>query len=290
MIIDFHTHIFPPWIKGNRSEYIRRDPCFSAYYSDPKSKIITAEELIDHMDENEVDLSVVLNIGWVSHDLCRETNDYILEAVSHYSDRLVAFCAVQPAAQDEAIIEMLRCAKAGAKGLGEMRSDIQGFNLTTKDSIEPLINEAVNNDLVFLTHSSEPVGHDYAGKGHITPEVLYQFIQMFPALKIVCAHWGGGLPFYALKPEVDDVLTNVYFDTAATIWLYRAIIFQQVSSLVGSDKILFGSDYPLVKPNRIITQIRSSQLGENDKAKILGDNAWKLLYREPEEDNSVAEY
>lgn len=289
MIIDFHTHIFPPWIKGDRNEYIRRDACFSAYYSNPKSKIITAEELIEHMDKNEVDQSVVLNIGWVSNELCRETNDYILEAVSHYSDRLVAFCTVQPAAGEKAITEMLRCAEAGAKGLGEMRSDIQGYNLMAKDVIEPLINETVNKDLVFLTHSSEPVGHDYAGKGYITPEVLYPFIQMFPTLKIVCAHWGGGLPFYALKPEVDDVLTNVYFDTAATVWLYRAMIFQQVSSLVGSNKILFGSDYPLLRPSRIIAQIRNSQLGENDKAKILGDNAWKLLYRKSKESNSVAE-
>jgi predicted TIM-barrel fold metal-dependent hydrolase len=289
VIIDFHTHIFPPWIKRNRSEYIRRDPCFSLYYSDQKAKIITAEELITHMDENEIDQSIVLNIGWVSQDLCIETNDYILEAVSHYSNRLVAFCAIQPTARDAAIIEMLRCAEAGAKGLGEMRSDIQGFNLADKELIEPLVNEAVNNDLIFLTHSSEPVGHDYAGKGNITPTVLYNFIQMFPALRVVCAHWGGGLPFYALIPEVDDAFTNVYFDTAATIWLYRAMIFQQVCSLIGSDKILFGSDYPLVRPSRIIAQIQASQLGNKDQANILGGNAWKLLYREPKESNGVAE-
>jgi uncharacterized protein len=279
VIIDFHTHIFPPWIKGNRSEYIRRDPCFSLYYSDPKAKLITAEELITLMDENEVDLSVVLNIGWVSHDLCIETNDYILEAVSHYSNRLVAFCAIQPTARDAAIMEMLRCAEAGAKGLGEIRSDIQGFNLTDEEIMAPLASEAVKHDLIFLTHSSEPVGHYYAGKGSITPAVLYHFIQMFPEFRVVCAHWGGGLPFYALMPEVDDAFANVYFDTAATIWLYKATIFEQVSSLTGSDKILFGSDSPLVKPGSIINQIRASQLSNKEKAKILGGNAWKLLYR-----------
>ncbi len=288
MIIDFHTHIFPPWIKENRGEYIRHDPCFSLYYSDPQTKLITAEELIARMDENEVDLSVVLNIGWVNHDLCIETNDYILEAVSHYPKRLVAFCAIQPRAGDAAIIEMLRCAEAGAKGLGEMRSDIQGFNLTDKEIMEPLASEAVKNDLILLTHSSEPVGHYYTGKGSITPTVLYPFIQMFPELKIVCAHWGGGLPFYALMPEVADAFANVYFDTAATIWLYRAMIYKQVSSLIGSDKILFGSDYPLMLPGRIITQIRASQLGDKEKADILGDNAWELLYREHEESNNVA--
>lgn len=280
MVIDFHTHIFPPWIKGKRSEYIRRDPCFSLLYSNSKAELITAEELIVRMDDNEVDMSVVLNIGWVSQDICVETNNYILEATSKYPDRLVAFCAVQPKAGDVAINEMVHCAEAGAKGLGEMRSDVQGYSLTDSMLMEPLISEAVKHGLIFLTHSSEPVGHQYTGKGNITPLLLYSFIQKFPELKVVCAHWGGGLPFYALMPEVGDALANVFFDTAATVFLYRAQIFKQVSGLIGSDKILFGSDCPLLEPSQVITQIRAANLNNEEMVEILGANAKKLLYRE----------
>ncbi len=280
MIIDFHTHIFPPWIKENRSEYARRDPCFSLLYSNSKARLITAEELIERMDENEVDVSVVLNIGWVNQDICVETNNYILEATSRYPDRLVAFCAVQPMAGDTAIREMIQCAEAGAEGLGEMRSDVQGYCLTDSMIMEPLISEAVKHGLIFLTHSSEPVGHQYAGKGNITPSLLYSFIQKFPELKLVCAHWGGGLPFYTLMPEVRDTLANVFFDTAATVFLYRAQIFKQVSGLIGSDRILFGSDCPLLEPSQIITQIRASKLNNEEMVEILGANARKLLHRE----------
>jgi len=240
----------------------------------------TAEELIASMDEAGIDLSVVLNAGWVSQELSVKTNDYILDSVARYPKRLVGFCAIQPTAGDAAIAELERCAKAGAKGIGELRSDVQGFNLADETTMKPLVDAALKHDLIFLTHSSEPVGHEYSGKGSITPDILYSFITAFPNLRLVCAHWGGGLPFYALMPEVDKALTNVFFDTAATVFLYKPEIFEQVSHIIGSDKILFGTDYPLMHQNRVIAQIQSAQLPEEDKARILGANAQKLLCRD----------
>lgn len=279
MVIDFHTHIFPPWIRERRDEYVKRDRCFSLLYSQQKAKLATAEELIASMDEARVDLSVVLNIGWASHELCVETNDYILDSVSRYPDRLIGFCSVQPEAGDAAMVELERCAKAGAGGIGEMRSDVQGFNLADKEMMKPLVDAVVEHNLIFLTHSSEPVGHQYSGKGSITPDVIYSFILNFPDLKLVCAHWGGGLPFYGLMPEVAKALSNVFFDTAATAFLYRPQIFEEVSNIVGSDKILFGTDYPLIPQERITAQIQSLGLTEEIKAKILGGNAQRLLFK-----------
>jgi len=280
VVIDFHTHIFPPWLRERRDEYIKCDPCFSLLYSQPKARMATAEELLASMDETGIDLSVVLNIGWVSHELCVKTNDYILDSISRYPARLIGFCAIQPGAGDAAIAELERCAKAGARGIGELRSDTQGFDLTDESTMKPLVDAALKHNLIFLTHSSEPVGHDYSGKGSITPDILYSFITGFPDLKLVCAHWGGGLPFYALMPEVDKALANVFFDTAATVFLYKPDIFEHMSHLIGSHKILFGSDYPLVHQSRVIAQIQSSQLPEADKTRILGANAEKLLRRD----------
>ena len=280
MIIDFHTHIFPPWLRERRDEYVKTDRCFSLLYSQPKARMATAEELIASMDEDGIDLSVVLNTGWVRHELCVKTNDYILDSVSRYPTRLVGFCAIQPGVGDAAIAELERCAKAGAKGIGELRSDVQGFDLADKKKMKPLVDAVLKHDLIFLTHSSEPVGHEYSGKGSITTDILYSFITAFPNLKIVCAHWGGGLPFYALMPEVAEALANVFFDTAATVFLYKPEIFEQVSRVIGSDKILLGTDYPLMNQNRVIAQVQSARLTKEDKARILGANAQKLLSRD----------
>jgi predicted TIM-barrel fold metal-dependent hydrolase len=277
VIIDFHTHIFPGWLKERRDEYVKCDRCFSLLYSQPKARIATAEELLASMDEAGIDLSVVLNAGWVSQELCVKTNDYILDSVSRYPKRLVGFCAIQPRAGDVAIAELERCAQAGAKGIGELRSDVQGFDLTDKATMKPVVDAMLEHDLIFLTHSSEPVGHEYSGKGSITPDVLYPFITAFPNLKLVCAHWGGGLPFYALMPEVAKALANVFFDTAATVFLYKAEIFEQTSRIIGCDRILFGTDFPLMHQNRVLAQIQSVQLRKEDKAGILGANAQRLL-------------
>ena len=95
-----------------------------------------------------------------------------------------------------------------------------------------------------VVHVSEPAGHQYPGKGHTTPDRAYRFIENFPGNVIVCAHWGGGLPFYGLMPEVGKAFQNVYFDTAASPFLYRPEIFSAVVGLVGSEQILFGTDYP----------------------------------------------
>lgn len=277
MIIDFHTHVVPPRIKGRRAEYLKRDPCFSLLYSNPKAKLVTADELIISMDRDGVDLAVVLNLGWVNHELCVETNDYILESVSRYQKRLVGFCTIQPKAGDAALRELERCVRMGAKGLGEMRPDVQEFDLTGEIVMEPLAEIMTSNNLVFLLHASEPVGHQYLGKGGVTPDILYSFITKFPALNTVCAHWGGGLPFYALMPEVSEVLTNVYFDTAATPFLYHRQIFEHTMHLVGIDKVLFGSDYPLLSQKKVIEQVKALGLPEPAKEMILGANAQRLL-------------
>ena len=91
------------------------------------------------------------------------------------------------------------------------------------------------------------------------------------------AHWGGGLPYYALMPEVAEALKNVYFDSSASPYLYRPEIFQHVANIVGVRKILFGSDYPLMPPSRIINQLRSLKMGREAEDAILGANAEGLL-------------
>jgi hypothetical protein len=276
VIIDFHTHIVPPRVKENRSYYLKRDPCFAALYSDDKAKLVTAEELIASMDQAGIDRSVVLNIGWASPELCRWSNDYIMESIKRYPQRLIGFGSIQPR-DSEAVAELERCSQGGMRGIGEMRSDIQGFDLGDRSTMGPIAEVAQRHRLIILTHASEPVGHSYPGKGTITPEVLYRFIANFPDLRIVLAHWGGGLPFYALMPEVAEALRNVHFDTAASPLLYYDPVCQHVAQLVGADKILFGSDYPLLAQERAIKWITSLDLPQEVKNKILGGNAEELL-------------
>ena len=277
MIIDFHTHVYPSWLSEQRDRWLEQDATFAELFGGRKARMATADELVQAMDEDGVDMSVIMGIGWTDHGLARESNDYIAESVSLYPDRLKGFAGVSPAWGELAAKEAERCAKAGLSGIGELHPDSQGFDLGDRDAMTPLVEVARAHGLVLTTHASEPVGHLYQGKGHTRPEVLWRFIQNFPDVVLVCAHWGGGLPFYALMPEVRQALANVYFDTAASPFLYDAQVLPVVTSLVGADRVLLGSDFPLVRSRRLLSQLRESPLSDGEKDAIAGGNAARLL-------------
>ena len=277
MIIDFHAHVMPPRVKQDRRRYVERDESFAAIYSDEKARIATTDELIDSMDRDGVDISVVVNYSWSTHELCVEINDYILESVARFPKRLIGFCTVSSYTEDISLAEIERCAGAGARGIGELRPDSQPLDYTNAVAIEPFVDILRKHRLIVMTHTSDPVGHRYPGKGTATPELLYDFITSLSDLKVVCAHLGGGLPFYALMPEVKTALENVYYDTAASPFLYWPEVYRCVTELAGADRILFGSDYPLMPASRLLAEIETAGLSEAEKAGILAGNARRLL-------------
>ncbi|MEK7817535.1 MAG: amidohydrolase family protein, partial [Actinomycetota bacterium] len=130
-----------------------------------------------------------------------------------------------------------------------------------------------------LLHASEPLGRPYPGKGRATPDKYYRLAVAYPDLKLVLAHWGGGLPFFELLVDEGKPLANVYYDCAATPYLYRPEIFNTAISLAGRGKILFGTDYPLMPQDRYIKEIESltPTLNVNDHTAIMGNNALELL-------------
>lgn len=277
MIVDFHTHVLPPRVKDDRSRYVELDAAFAAIYADPKANIATADDLIKSMDRHGVAVSVIVNYGWATPDFCRETNDYILESCARYPDRLIGFCAISDVTSDVSLRELERCAAAGARGIGELRPDFYRNDFLSDEAMRPFAGLLKGYGLMLLLHCTEPVGHRYPGKGAATPDLIYPFLERYSDIITICAHWGGGLPFYTLMPEVDSVLENVYFDTAASPFLYRPEIYRRVSDIVGAEKILFGSDYPLMSPERLLREFPVTGLTSVQQELVLAGNAQRLL-------------
>ncbi len=275
MIVDFHTHVFPPEIRDHREEYLRRDATFRQLYSNPRASLATADDLLASMDEAGIDASVIVNFAWQDSALCRLSNDYILESAAASGGRLLPFCVVDPAAGDEARAEIERCASAGARGLGELRPD--NHDLFGTEEADLLTWAAKAHGLALLFHVSEPVGHTYAGKDGLSVESLYRFIEGSAGATVVAAHWGGGLPFYALMPEVKEALADTYFDTAATSLLYASEVYRHGADLVGAEHILFGSDFPLLSQARSLREVKEAPLEDEARRLILGENARRLL-------------
>ena len=277
MIIDFHVHTFPAAIRDHRDRYFDAEPEFKLLYESPKSRLVSAPTIIDMMDEQEVDISVVFGFPWRTPETCRRNNDYVIEAVTKYPERLRGFCCVDSLNPDAAE-EVERCLDAGLSGVGELAFYGCSIDGECQLSLDPIMHLCRERDVPILLHTNEEVGHLYPGKTPNTMIQIYETISRFPENKLVLAHWGGGLFFYnLLKKAVKETLQNVYYDTAASPFLYDSRIYRYAKELGGIDKVLFGTDYPLLKPERYKRELSEAGLDSTEVDNVMGDNAARLL-------------
>jgi predicted TIM-barrel fold metal-dependent hydrolase len=274
VIIDSHTHMFFDAVKEDRSPFFRDEPEFKLLYDSPRSKIITAKELVDTMDDHGVDVSVVSGFPWRNPDTARRNNDAVLEAVSAYPERirgLACFDLAWEGAADEAA----RCIDAGLSGVGELAFYLSGIDERAICLLEPvmaMLKEKGN--LPCMIHTNEPLGHPYPGKTPITLEQIDNMARAFPDNRIILAHWGGGIFFYhIMKKEMKNRLKNIWYDTAASLFLYDANVYDMAAAAGVIDKVLFGTDYPLLTPDRYYKDLDKSSLTAEQKAMVLGKNA-----------------
>jgi predicted TIM-barrel fold metal-dependent hydrolase len=281
VIIDFHTHIFPPQVRDDREGYVRRDATFAEMYSSPRAKIATAEELLRSMDEAEVATSVALGFAWRDQHDCVRHNDYLLEAAEKSGGRIVPFCTVNPMVGDDAAREVERCAGGGARGLGELRPDSQGWPLDGPHG-DALAELASRHRLILLFHVTEPVGHDYPGKQGLRLESFYRFLGRAGGVTVVGGHLAGGSPLFAPMPSARESLASAYADTAALRYLYEPSLLPDVASASGGlwgERLLFGSDFPLLPQAAALADVRESGLKGAVLRGVLGENAARLLGR-----------
>jgi predicted TIM-barrel fold metal-dependent hydrolase len=273
MRIDCHTHLFPPEIRGTRERFFPNESAFELLYGNPQSRMVGARELLATMDEDGIDRAVVLGFPWRQAKIFRRHNDYILEAVAAYPDRLIGMACFE-AVHPEAAEETRRCLDGGLRGVGELAFYENGITAASIEKLAPTMSICRAHGVPMMLHTNEPVGHNYPGKAPNTLRQIYDLVCRFPENRIILAHWGGGLFFYhLLKKEVKAALHNVYFDTAATPYLYDPAIWTTACAVVGADRILFGTDYPLLKPGRYLEEIEAAGVSEKDRRRLLGMNA-----------------
>ncbi len=278
MIIDSHTHLFPGPVKNDRSLFFDKEPEFKLLYDSPRAKISTTSELVDTMDIHGVDISVVSGFPWRNPNYAKKNNDYILEAVQAYPDRirgLACFDLAWEGAADEAI----RCIDSGLCGVGELAFYLSGIDETAISLLEPVMAALESRgNLPCMIHTNEPVGHTYPGKTPVTLEQIDNLTRTFPNNRIILAHWGGGIFFYhVMKKQVKENLKNIWYDTAASIFLYDPEIYDMAVKAGVIDKVLFGTDFPLLTPDRYYADMDKSAMTAAQKRMVLGENAFPLF-------------
>ena len=272
MLIDVHAHIFPPAFIQNRRALAQQEPFFALMYADLKSPMAHHEQLLDTMQSGQVDASWAVGFTWQEEKNAVAHNDYLISLASE--KRLYCLGAIWAKAP-WALAEARRILMAGLRGLGELgfyQSDID------VEALSPFCRLCADFNVPLMLHVNEPVGAAYAGKAPMELTRIYRLIKENPATKFILSHLGGGLFFYLLlKKEVRDIMANVWLDSAAAPYLYESRALKMAVELMGADKVLLGSDYPLLSPARHLAQMRDAGLSEDELALVCGRNAGKLM-------------
>jgi uncharacterized protein len=278
LIIDVHTHIFPPDIVYGRDLFHRDEPEFRLLYGPADSKMATAEMLIQSMDENGIDRSVVFGFPWRTDELLARHNDYVLDAAARFPDRLLPLACLD--------LFSLRCVEKaekllvdGVRGFGELAVYTAGGNMNrVLDNFKQIAVLCREKDLVLLAHANEPVGYQYPGKAPFGLDFYYDMARAAAGATLILAHWGGGLLFFELlKKHAPGLFANIYYDTAASPYVYRSDIYRVATLVAGPNRILFGSDYPLISPKRYFKEMRQSGLPDIEIDCISGNNAARIF-------------
>ena len=276
MLIDSHTHIFPQEYRKSHESILKLDKTYADLFR-KDSPPADAESLVGSMERNSISKSIILGMGWTDYGLALDINDYLIESSKNHPDKLIPFCSINPAWGEDALYELERCFNKGARGIGELHPDTQNFDITSVAEMEGIMKFCEDKQLPVLIHCSEPIGHSYPGKGQTHPSKLIHFINNFQSNIIICAHFGGGLPFYSMMPEIRSSLTNVYFDSAAAPYLYEPGVYNNVEQLLGSKHLLFGSDYPVVSHKRSLEHLMKSEMDSDSFMDITHNNITSIL-------------
>lgn len=275
MLIDAHTHLFAPEQREARSALAARDATFAEMYANPRAAMASAEELLATLDSAGIDRAVSAGFAFATDPDIEAQNEYLLAAAKSAADRIIPLATLNPALPSWRTTAEAALAR-GARGFGELRPHNQGWDPLGSAAHE-LCDLAAAHGAVLLWHVSEPVGHTYPGKqGGISPVALCELATAHPETRMIGAHFGGGLPFYLQMPEIRLALANVWFDTAAASLLYDEGSTARLVDLVGVDRVLFGSDYPLLSPRRQIQRLTALLEGDTAKA-VCGGNANTLF-------------
>lgn len=291
-IWDSHVHLFPPEIYHNWEKYAKRDQWFAYLTKKPENGKGTEEawanieEALMCADKAGVYGLVMQGWYWNDAELMKMHNDYMAEAIKKYPKRLKGFISVNPKFGRKALDEIERCVKLGFSGIGELGPGGNGYDFNDPDFIN-VLECAQSHGLCVCIHCGEPVGHMYAGRDMTSLSPLPEIVRRYPKLKLILAHMGGGMPFYEMNPKYKGLFENVYYDMAANPLLYEIRSIRAVLTIIGSGRLLYGSDFPLLLyPSKsramdmtmFIEDIREhAGLLESEWKAVMGGNLQKLI-------------
>jgi len=255
-VFDMHVHVFPDVIAKKAATST------GEYYGVPMYADGTWVAFQDSLSrEPRIRKSLIHSTATKAAQV-EHVNDFVASLISDTRLGFGSMHAEYPNIEKE-IDRMLSIGLRGIK----LHPDFQGFAADSEEAFR--IYAYAEGKLPVLFHVGDP-------KSDLSsPKRIRRIHDAFPRLTIIAAHLGG----YGVWEESEKYLVgqDVYFDTSSCLeWMEREQAVRMIRKH-GTDRCLFGTDFPMHNPTACIENVLALGLSIKDNQKIFWENAHKLL-------------
>jgi len=278
LAIDVHAHAEVSASGGySLPENLRAgaDKYFGTEHAGPP----TLDQLADYYRERRMAAVVFTVDAEAALQHPRVPNEDILEAAAKHPDVIIPFASVDPAKGSAGVVEVRRLAADGVRGF-KFHPSVQAF-FPDDRSVYPFYEAIQEAGLPALFHSGQTgIGAGLPGGGGIrlkysNPLLLDDVAVDFPELTIIIAH-----PSFPWQDEALSVATHkrgVYIDLSGWSPRYFPPQLVQYANTLLKHKVLFGSDFPLISPDRWLADFEKLPMKDEVRPLVLKENAVRAL-------------
>lgn len=242
MLIDSHVHL------GS----------FSVAYPFAESR---TEKVIQMLRDEGVDYALISSAKALHHD-CAEGNTEVLTAAKKYKE-VIPYLVVNPWHPKQALKDLEQWRENGYVGI-KIHPECHNYPLNSRIA-EPILEFCQQQQVPVLTHSTG--GSSLSGAGAIK-----DVAEKYSDLKLIVGH--GGIFSDRQVAQVVMDYPQLYLEISVE---YEAGKLERTVEMIGSDRILFGSDCPLHNPSVMLQRVRVMKLSKDDEEKILWKTAVSLF-------------
>ena len=278
--IDVHTHVHRS-VNAPKADPAdnERLAAMAAYFKTSAASFTVDDLAAYYRERNMAAVTFTIDQKEAPEDPARVTPMEIIERARDHTDILIPFGSVDPARGAEAVRMAKRQIEAGAKGF-KFHPSSQAF-MPNDPSVYPVYEVIQEAGLPALFHSGQTgAGAGVRGGGGIrlkysNPMYLDDVAVDFPDMPIILAH-----PSFPWQEEALSVATHkpqVYIDLSGWSPKYFAQILIQYANTLLKNKVLFGTDFPVLTPERWMADLEKVGIRDEVKPGIFKDNAAKLF-------------
>ena len=235
-------------------------------------KNFSSEHLINWADKCGFDRVFVSHMSAIRYDFHEGANREVAEMVKQFPDRIIGYVAIgSPYHGNDALDELaMGVEDYGMRGLKIYSSIRGGFGTAAtlysidNPAILPLIQKAAHYKIPILAHA--------------TPEECEAVSRLVPDAILIMAHAGGqpvSLGDWNRAIESAKKYSNILLDTTSS--LADMGYLEAIVAAIGAERLLFGTDMPLLDPHVQVAKVKYAGLTQSQKELILGGNMARIL-------------